>query len=292
MAVENKLTSDEIKAGVRKHYAQAVSGTSCCGTNSSSSCCGGPSAVSEERLRQLTGFTGYTEEELREVPADAVENAFGCGDPVALAVLQPGQSVLDIGSGAGIDVIMAAKRVGPAGRVTGLDMTPEMILKARENVAKAGLNNIEFKLGDAEDMPLADESVDWVISNCVINLAPDKDKVFSEIFRVLRPGGQVMISDIVTSELPDAVRASLDAWAGCVAGAIEESSYLEKMRSAGLSEVGVVARVSYDSATIEAELLGSECGCGAGQADVEQLRQYGKALDGKVSSIKVYAKKP
>lgn len=281
MESSQKLTADEIKEGVRRRYSEAVSRPG--------SCCG-PNMVTKQKLQTLVELTGYSPEELRQIPKDAVENAFGCGNPVALAVLEPGQTVLDIGSGAGIDVIMAARRVGPEGRVIGLDMTEEMIARGEINARRAGLDNVEFRLGDAENMPVEDGSVDWVISNCVINLAPDKDKVFAEMARVLKPGGQVMISDIVTGELPEEVRASIDAWAGCLGGAIEEEVYLQKMRDAGLSDVQVVGRVVYDSDTIRS-FIGGDCGCCCGEAVDESLAAYGDTLAGEVASAKIRARK-
>ena len=171
------------------------------------------------------------------------EASLGCGNPLAIAGLQPGEVVLDLGSGGGIDCFLAAKKVGPEGRVIGLDMTPDMIKLARRNAKKMGVTNVDFRYGEMEEMPLPDESVDVIISNCVINLSPDKDAVFREAFRVLRPGGRLSVSDIVVDgDLPQSIRSQLDAWAGCVAGALDESVYLDKIRAAGFEQVEVLSR--------------------------------------------------
>jgi ubiquinone/menaquinone biosynthesis C-methylase UbiE len=169
--------------------------------------------------------------------------SFGCGNPTAIAELSAGEVVLDLGSGGGIDCFLAAKQVGPSGRVIGLDMTPDMVRLARHNAKKVGAGNVEFRYGEIEDMPLPDGLVDVIISNCVINLSPDKDAVFAEAFRVLRPGGRLSVSDIVTrGELPPSVRDRLDAWAGCLAGALDESDYVEKIQRAGFADMQVIDR--------------------------------------------------
>jgi arsenite methyltransferase len=176
-----------------------------------------------------------------DLPDSVTEASLGCGNPTAIASLQPGETVLDLGSG-GIDCFLAAKQVGPSGRVIGLDMTPDMIKLARRNAKKMGLNNVDSRYGEMEEMPIPDESVDAIISNCVINLSPDKDAVFSEAFRVLRPGGRIAVSDIVTDgPLPDVLRDNVN-WAGCVAGALDEGVYLDKMRAAGLTDVTVTEK--------------------------------------------------
>ena len=216
------------------------------------------------------------------MPAHAAEHAFGCGNPVALASIEAGQTVLDIGSGAGIDVLLAAGKVGPQGRVIGLDMTPEMIDAARKNATEAGATNAEFRLGDAENMPVESGTVDWIISNCVINLAPDKDKVFSEAYRVLRPGGRLLVSDLVTHDLPEDARQSLEAWALCIGGALEEDAHLSTIRAAGFTELKIVARIDYDAESIRAIVEGAK-------AVPAELIQLAPSLAGKVSSIKYSA---
>jgi N-acetylglutamate synthase-like GNAT family acetyltransferase/SAM-dependent methyltransferase len=213
----------------------------------------------------MVKIAGYDKGDLSRLPADAVQNSFGCGNPLAFAGVQPGQTVLDIGSGAGIDCFIAAEKVGPTGKVIGLDMTPEMIERARQNAKAAGVANVEFRFGEAEKMPVEDASVDWVISNCVINLSPDKPVVFGEIGRILRPGGRISISDIVAQDLPEAVRKSRDAWTGCLAGAISEEAYVQGLEKAGLREVQVTSRIVYDASQLKGLFSSSCCGAGAGQ---------------------------
>jgi AhpD family alkylhydroperoxidase len=266
------FSNEEIKNAVKQRYAGAIQTGGSCGaaagasTATVGSCCGGAPA---EPQGGFATAAGYGEAELAALPADAVEHSFGCGNPLAFSAVQPGQVVLDIGSGAGIDCLIAAEKVGPTGKVIGLDMTPEMIERARRNAREAGTAQVEFRLGDAEKMPVEDASVDWVISNCVINLSPDKPAVFREIARVLRPGGRITITDIVAAELPDAIRLSRDAWTGCLAGAISEAEYVAGLEAAGLQDVRVSARTVYD-ATQLAGLFGSSC-CGVGQTGAEVL---------------------
>ncbi len=237
----------KIKDEVKKQYAHLVTSpgkSSCCGPVST--CCG-----PAEMKGNLVKSAGYSNEELQKLPTESVENSFGCGNPLAFAGVKEGQTVLDIGSGAGIDCFIAAEKVGRSGKVIGIDMTPEMIAKARANAAAGGFIQVEFRLGEAEDMPVDDESVDWVISNCVINLSPNKPEVFSKISRILKPGGQFSISDIVLGDdLPDWIAKNIHAWTGCVAGAIRETEYLEGLRRAGLRDVEVESRIVYDKSMI------------------------------------------
>ena len=238
-------TDERIKEAVResygsiaRKYVEEPGPTSCCGP-SKPDCCG-PSA---ETAINATKF--YSVEELANLPTSVTDVSLGCGNPLAIAELQPGEVVLDLGSGGGIDCFLAAKRVGDEGQVIGLDMTPDMIKLARRNVKELGVSNVEFRFGEMEDIPLPDKSVDVIISNCVINLSPDKDAVFAEAYRVLRPGGRLSISDIVVDgDLPQTVRRRLDAWAGCIAGALDEKVYLEKIRSAGFERIEVMSRDS------------------------------------------------
>jgi SAM-dependent methyltransferase len=189
---------------------------------------------------------GYSEEEIKSLPEEALLG-LGCGNPVALASLKEGETVLDLGSGGGIDIFLAAKKVGVKGKAIGVDMTEEMINKARSTALKYGYENVEFRLGEIENLPLEDDSVDVVISNCVINLSPDKGKVFQETYRVLKPSGRIMISDLVTEgELPEEVRRSFDAWACCVAGALEKNQYLNTIRKAGFKEIKIISETSYN----------------------------------------------
>ena len=190
--------------------------------------------------------TGYSPEELQGLPESVVGACAGCGNPTALAGLKEGEVVLDLGSGGGIDVFLAAQKVGPSGRAIGVDMTQDMVDLAKKNADEMGLGNVEFRLGDIENLPVESGSADVIISNCVINLAPDKDRVFSEAYRVLKPGGRMTISDIVTDgELPESIRDDPDAWAECIAGALEEGAYLEKLKRAGFRNVKVLSKRSF-----------------------------------------------
>lgn len=228
------MKEDKIKKFVKKRYGKiAEDGKSCCS-------CGNSSLIEKAKL------IGYSEKDIKNIP-EASNMGLGCGNPVALASLKEGETVLDLGSGGGIDVFFASKKVGPKGKVIGVDMTEKMIKKSRETAKKYGYKNVEFRLGEIENLPIEDNSVDVVISNCVINLSPDKEKVFNEAFRVLKTGGRIMVSDKVTEgNLPDEVKKSLDAWAGCVAGALEKNDYLDKIRKAGFKNVRIVSESSYD----------------------------------------------
>jgi arsenite methyltransferase len=214
----------------------AVSASSgCCGATPNSSC--EPSAEADDL--QISNIARlYQATEVSDLPATVTDVAFGCGNPTAIAALQPGEVVLDLGSGGGIDCFLAAKMVGQTGRVYGVDMTPEMIALARKNAAKVGAANVEFRLGEIEQLPIPDASIDVIISNCVINLSPDKDRVFHEAFRVLKPGGRLQVSDIVwTRPVPESMKNDMEAWAGCIAGALLESDYVAAIEAAGFSDV-------------------------------------------------------
>ena len=225
----------------------------------------------------------YSDAETGDLPAEAVTASLGCGNPTALAVLEPGQTVLDLGSGGGIDVLLSAKRVGPAGKVFGLDMTDEMLALARENQRQAGATNVEFLKGTIEAIPLPDGSVDVVISNCVINLSSDKDAVFREAFRVLKPGGRVAVSDVVVrGDVPADVRRSMELWVGCIAGALDESDYAGKLRAAGFGDVDVEIWRVYDVNAARAFL--TESG-----VDVDRVAPQ---VEGKFASAFIRARKP
>ena len=288
---------------------------SCCGPSpaaaTSGSCCGPSAAPEAEAPASRDGCCGsseagmtltaadrfYAAEELGDLPESVTGASLGCGNPLAIAGLQPGEVVLDLGSGGGIDCFLAARRVGPAGRVIGLDMTPDMVKLARRNAKKLGVTNVDFRFGEMEEMPLPDESVDVIISNCVINLSPDKDTVFRQAYRVLRPGGRLSISDmVVDGDLPSFIRNRLDAWAGCIAGALDERVYLDKIRAAGFEDVEVVSReIGAAEGVCAPEDVQALLGVNGEQEVEDVLARAGlspqKLMD-RVASIKVVAYKP
>ena len=224
----------EIKKAVRENYAGIARNEGSCCAPASSCCCGSNPA------QTISKSIGYSDEEMGSVP-DGANLGLGCGNPTALASLAAGETVLDLGSGAGFDCFLAANKVGAKGKVIGVDMTPDMIDKARENARAGNYDNVEFRLGEIENIPAADNSVDVVISNCVINLSPDKQSVFNETFRVLKPGGRLMVSDItLLQELPDFIRNSVAAYVGCISGAMLKEEYLGAIREAGFGEVEVM----------------------------------------------------
>jgi SAM-dependent methyltransferase len=273
---------EDVRREVSKAYAEAVTAPAKPG------CCGSTPAQKGVAVT----FGGYTPAELAALPEEAVVNSFGCGNPVALAELTPGDVVLDLGSGAGIDLFLAAKRVGPTGRAIGIDMTDAMLAQAQANIAQGGFTNVEVRKGIIEALPVDSASVDWVISNCVINLSPEKPKVFREIARVLKPGGRMLVSDIVAQELPAEVREAAELYSSCISGAISEEEYVAGLRDAGLVDVEVRARLVYDADQLEAFAasdLESVCSCAAGAT---MLRSFARGLAGKVWSAKVYARKP
>jgi len=227
------MKKKEVKKIVRESYSQiAKQGNSCC--ESLEPCCG------TDENESLSKKIGYTSEDISQVPKGS-NLGLGCGNPVAMSSLREGEVALDLGSGAGFDCFLASAKVGKTGKVIGVDMTPEMVEKARKNASQGNYNNVEFKLGDIENLPLEDDSVDVIISNCVINLSPDKEAVFQESFRVLKPGGRMMIADIVLlRELPDFLINSAEAYASCISGAIKKEDYLKLIKKAGFSEVKVL----------------------------------------------------
>ena len=277
MNAEEANVTESITQVVQEKYGEIArkvrsgdSGGSCCGD---SCACGDPISTNL-----------YSDGETAGLPADAVAASLGCGNPTALAELRAGEVVLDLGSGGGIDVLLSAKRVGPAGKAYGLDMTDDMLALARDNQRKAGVANVEFLKGEIENIPLPDETVDVIISNCVINLSGDKDRVLSEAFRVLKPGGRFAVSDVVVrgNEVPEAVRRSMELWVGCVAGALEESSYREKLTGAGFESVDLEPTRIY-RADDARQFLDA-----AGVVDESVLAQ----IDGRFMSAFVRAQKP
>jgi len=233
------MKDKKIKKYVKDSYAKiAKQGSSCCAPIDS--CCQSPDVV-EDISRKI----GYAEEELKAVP-EGSNLGLGCGNPVALASLKKGEIVLDLGSGAGFDSFLAANKVGKSGQVIGVDMTPEMVEKARENAINGDYKNVEFRLGEIENLPVSDNSVDVIISNCVINLAPDKKRVFMEAFRVLKPGGRLMISDIVLlKELPETIKNSIEAYVGCVSGAVKREKYINAIKESGFQEVTITDETTF-----------------------------------------------
>ena len=272
------MSNADIKEMVKEKYGQAAlrvkaGGTSCCASNPvGSSGCGDPITVNLYDASQAT-----------QIPEEALLASLGCGNPTALARLNPGETVLDLGSGGGIDVLLSARRVGPTGKAYGLDMTDEMLALANENKRKSGIDNVEFLKGEIEHIPLPDNSVDVVISNCVINLSADKDRVLREAFRVLKPGGRFAVSDVVTrGEILPEIRQSALLWVGCVAGALEENEYCSKLAAAGFEQIDVEPTRIYRAEDAREFLLGQSI-------DVDGIAPQ---VDGKFMSAFVRAIKP
>jgi arsenite methyltransferase len=267
------MSDTVVQDAVREKYgeiARSVGKTGCCGPTA----CGCSDPITSNL---------YSDRETADLPGEAVAVSLGCGNPTALIDLQPGQTVLDLGSGGGIDVLLSAKRVGPTGKVYGLDMTDDMLALARENQRKAGVTNVEFRKGTIEAIPLPDQSVDVIISNCVINLSVDKDAVLREAFRVLKPGGQFAVSDVVIrGEVPAEVRRSMELWVGCIAGALRDDEYVSKLKSAGFDQVELDAWRVYKVDDARAFL--ADAGI-----DVDGIARQ---VDGKVASAFIRARKP
>jgi len=284
------MTSDDMKKKVRENYGKIARGEKTHYTNTEDSCCEDETTGSCCGVRppsELSKNIGYSEQEMVEVP-DGANLGLGCGNPTALASLSPGETVLDLGSGAGFDCFLAANRVGIKGKVIGVDMTEDMLIKARENAEKGGYSNIEFRKGFIEDLPVENGEVDVIISNCVINLSPEKDKVFSEAFRVIRPGGRLIVSDLVlTKYLPQELKASIIAYVSCVSGADVRATYLERIIRAGFESVEVVNEDAFPIDCLADETTIEELTKETGMSRIE----LALALEG-VTSVKVSAKKP
>jgi arsenite methyltransferase len=275
------MKEEEIKKYVRDRYARAANqGSSCC--QPASSCCGGG-----RETDIISKSIGYTDQDLKVVPEGA-NLGLGCGNPLALASLREGETVLDLGSGAGFDCFLAARQVGKGGRVIGVDMTPEMLDKARGNAKKGDITNVEFRLGEIENLPVADNQVDIVISNCVINLSPAKERVFQEAYRVLKPGGRLMVSDIVLrNELPEEIRTSVAAYTACVAGAETRENYLGAIRGAGFQEIQILDETVFPTKVLASDPTGQEI-----VKNLNLTPQKAKELAQSVLSVKVSAVKP
>ncbi|NJD88043.1 MAG: arsenite methyltransferase [Betaproteobacteria bacterium] len=270
-----------VKEGAGGCCAPAPAASTCCAPAPAASSCCGTARASWGSCDPITSNL-YDPSQAGAIPDTALAASLGCGNPTALAELRPGETVLDLGAGGGIDVLLSARRVGPAGRAFGLDMTDEMLALAEENKRKSGLANVHFLKGEIEDIPLPDASVDVVISNCVINLSGDKDRVLREAFRVLRPGGRFAVSDVVVrGEIPAAIRRDLELWAGCIAGALSEDDYRAKLAAAGFTDIGVEVTRVYGGEDALAFLAGR----GLDEAAVA-------SVDGKFVSAFIRARKP
>ena len=270
------MDAQAIRELVKEKYGEAAARAKSGG----SSCCGASPA-----LMNVDPITSnlYSDQERQGLPADAVAASLGCGNPTALAELHAGETVLDLGSGGGIDVLLSAKRVGPTGKAYGLDMTEEMLALARENQRVAGVENVEFLKGEIEHIPLPDRSVDVIISNCVVNLSGEKERVLAEAFRVLRPGGRLALSDIVVrGAVPSEIRRNLELWAGCVAGALEDTEYRDMLGQAGFVEIGIEPTRIYHADDVKELLVGTDLSSDLLVAQVE----------GKFMSAFIRAKKP
>lgn len=240
------MQEKEIKEFVKNRYSKIAKKE-----NSSCSCCSGADSVTEQAQA-----VGYSTEELKSIPEDAVFG-LGCGNPTALAEIRKGETVLDLGSGGGIDVFLAANKVGDNGKVIGVDMTPDMIATAVKNAKKGGYSNVEFRLGEIENLPVESSTIDVIISNCVINLTPDKNKAYQEVYRVLKPGGRILVSDLVTEGfLPEEIRRSFQAWSECVGGAMEKQYYLNIIEKAGFKEVEIIEQHFFTEPHMDERLIG------------------------------------
>jgi SAM-dependent methyltransferase len=285
---ESSMKKQDVHKIVREGYAQvALQSGSCCGGNKGANAvgcgCGSP-LISVESLSKSIG---YSDADINAVP-DGANLGLGCGNPIALASLKKGEVVIDLGSGAGFDSFLAAQRVGPKGKVIGVDMTPEMLDKARENARKGSYKNVEFRLGEIENLPAADNSADIIISNCVINLSDDKPRAFKEAFRVLKPGGRLVVSDIVMlKELPEFIQESIAAYVGCISGAIKKNTYLKAIKSAGFEDVKIVEEsilpMKNASNALAAKLTAD---------DIKTTPEQIKDTEGSIASIKVSGVKP
>jgi ubiquinone/menaquinone biosynthesis C-methylase UbiE len=274
------MKNNNIKEFVKERYGTiANKSSSCCG--SQSTCC---SLAPSESISQKIG---YSKEEINAVPEDA-NLGLGCGNPLAIAGLKTGETVLDLGSGAGFDCFLAAKKISPSGKVIGVDMTKEMIDKARKNARDHDFENVEFRLGEIENLPVDARSVDVIISNCVINLSPDKPRVFKEAFRVLKPGGRLIVADIVlTKNLPPRIKDSVEAYVGCIGGAVLKEEYLKAIANAGFDDIEVI-----DAVPFNIDLVLSDPGAQAVLHDIELSDEEAKELAKTIESIRVSGIKP
>jgi arsenite methyltransferase len=277
------MSAENIKQAVKQKYGQVALRVQNAGT---AACCGTRPTVGGGTDPITSNL--YSAQQSGVVPEEALQASLGCGNPTALAQLNPGETVLDLGSGGGIDVLLSARRVGPTGKAYGLDMTDEMLALARENQSKAGAANVEFLKGEIESIPLPDNSVDVIISNCVINLSADKDRVLREAFRVLKPGGRFAVSDVVvTGDIPAVIRRSVEAWIGCVAGALRDADYTAKLAAAGFAEIAIEPTRIYDVEDARQFLAGQGIDVDAIAAQVD-----GRFMSAFVRAVKPLGKSP
>lgn len=272
---EKNIDAKKTREEVERAYAEVISrkNLSCC-SGLEKTCC-------STKAKDIS----YSEDELSNLPADFTITSFGCGNPLAYSEVREGDVVLDLGPGAGLDLLIAARKVGPSGQVIGVDMTEEMIAKAKENIKAAGVKNVEVRKGLIEDLPVESSSVDWVISNCVINLSPEKEKVFSEIARVLKPGGRMVVSDMVGENIPEWLRENKSLYSACISGVVSEKEYLSGLRKAGLEKVKVSERTVYQSDELESIIKSS-------LEISKDIKQIIRESDIKVASVKISAYKP
>ncbi|HER24912.1 MAG TPA: arsenite methyltransferase [Candidatus Atribacteria bacterium] len=272
---EKEVNAKKVREEIKKSYAQAISrkNASCCNCTEETDCC--------VKAKDI----GYNEEDINDLLTDSNITTFGCGNPLAFSEVREGDVVLDLGAGAGLDLLIAARKVGSSGRVIGVDMTEEMIGKAKENIKAAGVKNVEVRKGLIEDLPVESSSVDWVISNCVINLSPEKEKVFSEISRVLKPGGRMVVSDMVGENIPERLRENKDLYCACISGVISEKEYISGLHKAGLEKIKVIERKTYQWDELES-FIKSTPGIS------EDINRIAIGSEIKVASIKISAYKP
>lgn len=280
-----KNKHDEKRKQVSSSYAEKITKN----TEEKNGCCGN---ITSENVK----FAGYSDNALKNIPEDVSSSTFGCGNPVSFSGISPGDTVIDLGSGAGLDLLLASEKTGEGGHVIGIDMTDAMISKARENIKKSGKKNIEVRKGIIEEMPVDDNSVDWIISNCVINLSPEKERVFSEMARVLRPGGKFSISDIMADDLPEWVRENQVFYNSCISGAISEKEYITGLKKAGFENITVEDRLIYDLSQLKGLMLeetedGCSCGCSEGISK-ELGERFISEVQGKIASLRIVGMKP
>lgn len=294
---KKSLSAEQIRRKVRSAYGRwATNRRSCCGVHAGQRNCCPESASPMSCIGVNPHVLGYDEQEIEALPSNVAVMSFGCGNPLAFADVAPSDVVVDLGCGVGLDLLLAREHVGPKGRVIGIDMTEAMIEQARRNILAAGYDNIEVRQGTIENMPVESEIADWIISNCVINLSPEKTRVFAEMYRVLKPGGCILISDIVAEDLPPELRADPALICACIGGAISADEYCAGLQRHGFEEVTIRARHVYSLEELQAiwgrpEEGSSSC-CGVANAKNAYENDFWRSLDGKIASAQIFARKP